>query len=165
MLRSALTTMMLRELRAVRRSIEAYPDDAGPWAAVPGLPNSGGNLALHIAGNLRHFVGKGLGGVPYVRDRDAEFARRSGTRAELVAGIDAAIEAVERGMGAATDAVLAAPLAEPVGGRRLNTADFLTHLAVHLGYHLGQLDSHRRMVTGNAAGIGAVAPAELPEAR
>lgn len=165
MLRSALTTLMLRELRAVRRSIEAYPDDGSPWTAVPGLPNSGGNLALHIAGNLRHFIGRGLGGVPYVRDRDAEFARRSGTRAELVAGIEAAIDAVERGMGAATDAVLAAPFAEPVGGRRLVTADFLAHLAVHLGYHLGQLDSHRRIVTGNAQGIGAVAPAELPEAR
>jgi hypothetical protein len=165
MLQSAVTTVLLRELGAVRRSIEAYPDDASLWAERPGLPNPGGTLALHIAGNLRHFIGLGLGGVPYVRDRPAEFARRGIPRAELLAGIDAARDAVERGMAAATDVVLAAPYPEPINGRRVATADFLVHLAVHLGWHLGQLDYHRRVVTGDPTSIGALAPAELAEAR
>lgn len=163
MMRPAVTTMMLRELGAVRRSIEAYPDDESPWTEVPGLPNTGGTLALHIAGNLQHFIGKDLGGVAYVRDRDAEFARRGVTRAELVAGIDAARAAVETGMAAASDAVLAGPFPEPLGGRTRSTADFLVHLATHLAYHLGQLDYHRRVVTGSAQGVGALAPAEMPE--
>jgi hypothetical protein len=156
--------MMLRELGAVRRSVEAYPDDASLWVERPGLPNPGGNLALHIAGNLRHFVGLGLGQVAYTRDRDAEFGRREGTRAELVAGIDAARDAVEEGMARATDAVLAAPYPDAIGGRRLTTGDFLVHLAVHLGYHMGQLDYHRRVVTGDAAGVGAMSLSELAEA-
>lgn len=164
MLRSAVTTMMLRELAAVRRSVEAYPDDASLWVERPGIPNPGGNLALHIAGNLRHFVGKGLGQVPYTRDRDAEFGRRDGARAELVAEIEAARDAVEKGMARATDAVLAAPYPDAIGGRRLTTGDFLVHLAVHLGYHMGQLDYHRRVVTGDAAGVGALSMADLPEA-
>ena len=31
------------------------------------------------------------------------------------------------------------------------------HLAVHLGYHLGQVDYHRRIVTGNHASVGTIA--------
>jgi hypothetical protein len=36
---------------------------------------------------------------------------------------------------------------------------------VHLGYHLGQVDYHRRLVTGNPAGVGAIATTGLPSAR
>lgn len=161
MLRSAVTTVILRELGAVRRSIEAYPDDVSPWVEHAGMPNTGGNLALHVAGNLRHFVGLTLGQVAYARDRDAEFSRRSGTRAELVAGLDAARTAVERGMAAVTDATLAAPYPETMGGRQVSTGDFLVHIAVHLAYHLGQLDYHRRAVTGERQGVGALAVSEL----
>jgi hypothetical protein len=32
---------------------------------------------------------------------------------------------------------------------------------VHLGYHLGQLDTHRRVVTGDSRSIDAVAVAPL----
>lgn len=163
MLRPAVTTVILRELNAARRSVEAYPDDGSPWAERPGLPNTGGTLALHIAGNLRHFVGLRLGQVAYVRNRDAEFARRGVTRAGLVAELDAARDAVERGMAALSDESLAAPYPEPVAGRQVSTGDFLVHLAVHLAYHLGQLDYHRRVVTGSPQGVGALAPADLPE--
>jgi hypothetical protein len=44
----------------------------------------------------------------------------------------------------------------------MRTDDYLVHLATHLAYHLGQLDYHRRVVTGDPRSIGAVAPAELP---
>ncbi len=38
------------------------------------------------------------------------------------------------------------------------------HLAVHLTYHLGQIDYHRRIITGEAGKIGAVIPLELATA-
>jgi hypothetical protein len=47
----------------------------------------------------------------------------------------------------------------------LNTGDFLVHLASHLAYHLGQVDYHRRIVTGNPAVVGALAPGKLKSAR
>jgi hypothetical protein len=162
MLRSAVATVMLRELAAVRRSIEAYPDDESLWAERPGLPNAGGTLALHVAGNLRHFVGLRLGQVAYVRDRDAEFARRGVTRSQVTAELDAARDALERGMAATTEAMLAAPYPDPIAGRQVSTGDFLVHLATHLAWHLGQLDYHRRVVTGDRQSVGAIAPAELP---
>jgi hypothetical protein len=52
-----------------------------------------------------------------------------------------------------------------VANRRLNTGDFMGHLVAHLAYHAGQMDFHRRIVTGDATGVGAVSPAELSSAR
>ena len=161
---TVLKVMLLRELRGVRRQVEGYPDDASPWIEVPGMPYTGGNLALHVAGNLRLFIGKYLGGIEFVRDRDAEFARRSGTREELLAGIDAASDAVERGLARTSADVLAGVYPEAFGERRITTEMFLGHLVAHLAFHLGQLDGHRRVVTRDRAGADSVALRELPEA-
>ena len=159
---STLRLILVRELGAVRRSVEAYPDDASVWRVPAGLPNSGGTLVLHIAGNLQHFLGTVLGASGYQRNREAEFARRDVPRAELVAEVDGAIAAVERALGAALDVRRAYP--EPVGGRTLRTGDFLLHLTSHLAFHLGQLDYHRRVVTGDARNVGAIALGDLPAA-
>jgi hypothetical protein len=72
----AIGTMMLRELVTLRKQIEAYPSDESLWKVVPGISNSGGTLALHLAGNLQHFIGAVLGSTGYIRDRDAEFSVR-----------------------------------------------------------------------------------------
>ena len=162
MLRTAVQAILLRELGAVRRSVEVYPDDASLWAERRGLPNPGGTLVLHMAGNLQHFVGAVLGNSGYRRDRAAEFSRRDVSRADLLDEIDAAAEAVERGMNAISDDALADSYPEAIAGRSVATGDFLAHLAAHLAYHLGQLDYHRRVVTGDRDGVGALAPAELP---
>ena len=165
MLPAALTSIMLRDLRAVKREIEAYPDDASVWRPVAGLPNSGGTLALHIAGNIQHFLGAVLAGDGYVRDRDAEFARRDVPRPELLDGVDAAMRSVERALGSLPDAAPGSAYPLPIAERTVSTDVFLVHLAGHLAYHLGQLDYHRRAVSGSAAGIDAVSVRELPEMR
>ena len=59
----AIGTMMLRELVTLRKEIEAYPSDESLWRVAPGITNSGGTLALHLAGNLQHFIGAVLGGM------------------------------------------------------------------------------------------------------
>jgi uncharacterized damage-inducible protein DinB len=163
MLPSILETLITRELRAVQRELEAYPDDASVWREIPGLPNTGGTLALHVAGNLQHFLGAILDRDGYTRDRDAEFARRGVPRRELLAGIDAAITSVQRTLRAVSPDLLALPYPEPVAKRTVSGAHFVLHLATHLAYHLGQLDYHRRAVTGDAKGVDAVSVRELPE--
>src|SRR4051812_46630482 len=87
---STLHMLLRRELAAVRRSVEAYPDEASLWVEQRGIPNTGGNLALHLAGNLQHFFGAVLGKTGYVRTRDLEFSRRGVPRAEVLAQLDAA---------------------------------------------------------------------------
>jgi hypothetical protein len=43
--------------------------------------------------------------------------------------------------------------------------ELLIHLAVHLGYHLGQVDYHRRLVTGRGETTRMMAIPELRTAR
>ena len=93
-----------RELATVRDQLLAYPDNSSVWVLPNGLPNSAGTLALHIAGNLRWFIGAQLGGSGYVRDRDAEFASRDVDRAELVRKIEAAADEVTRALATLDDA-------------------------------------------------------------
>jgi hypothetical protein len=156
-----LAALLTRELRAFRREIGQYPDDEAPWRTLPGIANAGGTLALHVAGNLQHYVGARLGATGYVRDRPAEFARRDVPRALLVAELDRAIDVVQRVLPAVDDATMEAAYPEEVGGRRLTTRDFVAHLLAHLAYHLGQVDYHRRAVTGDGATVGAVAIDEV----
>jgi hypothetical protein len=161
MLIPIVQAMLLRELAAVQRSVEAYPDDASLWALPKGLPNSGGTIVLHLAGNLQHFVGAVLGGSGYVRDRDAEFVRRDVPRAELLAELANTVDAVRITMPALREESLSQPYPQKVGGQVLPTAVVLLHLATHLAYHLGQLDYHRRVVTGDTSGVGALSPTAI----
>ena len=161
MLIDIIKTIVLREIAAVERSVEAYPDDESLWILPAGLPNAGGTLVLHLAGNLQHYFGAVLGGSAYKRDRPAEFSRRDVPRAELLSELAAARVAVERTIPQLTADVLAAPYPERIAGHVLMTDVFLVHLASHLAYHLGQLDYHRRVVTGDAQGVGALAASEI----
>ena len=162
LLQSSAGFVLLREIESVRRSIEAYPSDESLWAPMPGITNTGGTLALHLAGNLRHFIGSVLGGVQYSRDRDAEFSNRSATRAELAALMDETRKAVEATIPKLNAEALARPFPLQIAGRTVRTADFIVHLASHLSYHLGQMDYHRRFVTGQAVVVPAMEVGKIP---
>ena len=155
---------MARDLRALRRELEAYGDERDLWRVQPGVANSAGNLALHLSGNIQHFVGAVLGGSRYVRNRDAEFNRRDVPRVELLREVDAAITSLDA-LSRVNDADLAKPFPQGVAGVTLATGDFLFHLATHFTWHLGQLDYHRRFFTGQAGQIRAVSPAEAASAQ
>jgi len=157
--------ILARDLKALRREVEAYADERDLWRTAPGVANPGGNLALHCAGNLQHFIGGVLGGSGYVRNRDAEFGQRQVPRTELLADIDAAIAAVRRGLERVTPQQWEAQYPLAVGGVTLTTGDLMVHLAVHLGHHLGQVDYHRRLVTGDGTTVGAMLPTDLSTAR
>jgi hypothetical protein len=164
-LASAIGGILVRELTSLRQEIEAYPTDADLWRVVPGISNPGGTLALHLAGNLQHFVGRILGGTDYVRNRDLEFSARGLSKAEVVAKINEAVSTVEQTFRRLDAAALESEYPEAVAKVRLNTGDFLIHLASHLAYHLGQVDYHRRIVTGSPTTVGAVLPTKLASAR
>jgi len=143
--------LLLRELATFRREVELFPDDESLWRTAPGVTNSAGNLALHIAGNLRHFVGAVLGNTGYVRDRDAEFGTREGTRAMVVVALTAAEADVTNAFAKLDDAALAQPFPMPPKGVEVTSQRWLMHLASHAAFHLGQAGYLRRIVTDNAA--------------
>ena len=160
-----LAAQLDRDLRGLGRQLEASPDERLIWQSVPGLPNTAGTLALHLAGNLQHYIGARWAGTGYVRDRPAEFARRDVPRTELLAEIGRARAAVAAGLAAVRVEELDAPYPELVAGCQIRTGDLLVHAAAHLAYHLGQLDAHRRVVTASEGGVGMLRPDELGSAR
>jgi uncharacterized damage-inducible protein DinB len=165
MLVAAVSAILDRDLRALAREVEAYPDDAAVWQTPEGVSNSAGTLVLHLAGNIQHFLGAALAGTGYVRDRPAEFSARGVSRAALLRQIEAARRAVRSAADKTTDEALASDFPEVVGGMRVMAGEYLIHLVSHFAYHLGQVDYHRRLVTRTNRGIEAVRPAELASAR
>lgn len=158
-----LRTLILRDLDTVIRELETYPDETTIWSTPDGVPNSAGTLALHLAGNLHHYVGTVLGDGPYVRARDREFGDRDVPRAELVKRLMAARDAVDNALAGLTAEELEAPFPSELSVGRPATGLFLMHLATHLAYHLGQMDYHRRVVTGESAGVDAQSMRALAE--
>jgi uncharacterized damage-inducible protein DinB len=142
----AIREILLRELGRLRQEVELYASDEAVWREAPGISNPGGTLVLHLVGNLRHFVGATLGGTGYVRDRDAEFARRGVPRSELARLIDAAVEEVGATLARLEDDALPRPYPLPALGREDTTGFFLVHLTQHFTYHLGQVNYHRRLL-------------------
>ena len=121
----------------LRAAVEALPADALWWRANE-QSNSVGNLLLHLSGNVRQWIVSGVGGAPSTRDRDSEFAARSGaTAAELLAALERTL--------AEADAVLArlapAELLEPrtIQGRDIAVLDAVYHVVEHFSLHLGQI--------------------------
>jgi hypothetical protein len=139
---------IVRDLDALAAQLAAYPDDTDLWSPVPGVSNVGGTLALHLAGNLRHLIGVQLGSSAYVRDRDREFSARNVSRAEITSEIAAAREEVDQSLRALGESELERDFPLAIGGAQLSTGQVLVHLSAHLAYHLGQIDYHRRVVTG-----------------
>jgi hypothetical protein len=164
-MKAAVGSILDRDLNALRREVEAYSDEADLWRTVPGVANPAGTLVLHLAGNLQHFIGTHLGGTNYVRDRAAEFARRGVPRTELLREIEAAREAVRAGLEALSPEQLTAEFPEAIANMRIATGEYLVHLTTHFAYHLGQVDLHRRVVTGSSAVVGAMRPNDLSSAR
>jgi DinB superfamily len=149
-----IAQLLSREIEGFKRELALFPDDVMVWTTVPGVTNSAGNLALHVAGGLQYLVGALLGGTGYIRNRDAEFSRRSGTRSELIAELDKAAAVVRDVLPRLPESTLAAELPEPVMGMRFRTDVFLLHLCSHAGFHLGQAGYIRRIVTGDATSSG-----------
>lgn len=165
MLIEAVAAIVDRDLRALAREVEAYPDDAALWQLPEGVLNSGGTLVLHLTGNIQHFLGARLAGSGFMRDRPAEFSARGVPRAALLRQIEAARSAVRSAAEKLTGEALELDFPEVVGGMRVATGEYLIHLVSHFGYHLGQLDYHRRLVTRDSRGVDAIRPGELATAR
>jgi hypothetical protein len=155
--------VITRDLTALGEQLEAYGDERDIWKLVPGIENSAGTLALHIAGNIQHYIGAQFGGTGYVRDRDAEFETRDVPRAELLKVVESAGSALQAGFAVIDDGFLDEEYPLDLGGVTLSTGQTLLHLAGHLAYHVGQVDYHRRIVTGASAVAGMQSTGKLAD--
>jgi Protein of unknown function (DUF1572) len=141
-----LLTLFKRDLEKLVLELEAYESEAKIWVRVGEIKNPAGNLVLHLHGNLNHFVGKILGKLEFVRDREAEFSRSDVPRAELIAMVRATSAMLETVLPALSPEDLEQPYPLEVLGYPMTSGYFLIHLYGHLNWHLGQVSYHRRLV-------------------
>ena len=151
-----LRMVLLRDLGAFRHEIELFPDDATVWRTFPGVRNSAGNLALHVCGNLKLFVGAVLGKTGYVRNRELEFSDTGRSRADLMQEITSTMEVVAATLDRYAGDRMDEPYPVTPNNLTVPTGRFLLALAVHLTYHLGQVDYLRRSLTGSSESGGGV---------
>jgi uncharacterized damage-inducible protein DinB len=140
--------ILLRDLDKLKSEIEQYPSEESIWTIGDGIKNSAGTLVLHLCGNLQHYIGVGLGKSDYKRDRDKEFSARNISRVDLIKEIERTKEAVKNTLGKASAEILETDYPLPVFDYSMTVQHFMIHLAAHFGYHLGQVNYHRRL-TGN----------------
>ncbi len=136
-----------RDLNRLKTELEAYKNEADMWTIQGIIPNSAGNLFLHLCGNLKHFIGAELGGTGYIRERDREFNDKDVSRADIAQNLDETITVVKETLEKLDPAVLAEDYPKKVfNNKPINTEMFLLHLSGHLTYHLGQINYHRRLL-------------------
>ena len=140
-----LAQLFARDFETLETEIFDYSQEENLWIKEAGINNSAGNLALHLAGNLEHFLGSVLNKSDYVRDREFEFNGKI-DREELIARVRSARQSVRATLDnmKAEDFSKTYPL-QPFGFE-MSTEFFLIHLYSHLSYHLGQINYHRRLL-------------------
>lgn len=146
MITENLIKLFTRDLNKLKEEINLYTDEEKVWEVKEGISNSGGNLCLHLCGNLQHFIGAQLGDSGYVRNRDAEFKLKNIARTKLIDEIDATLSVVNDTLEQVSKKDLDKVYPQQVFGEPMTTEYFLLHLAGHLNYHLGQINYHRRLI-------------------
>jgi uncharacterized damage-inducible protein DinB len=141
-----LASLFRRDLGKLDKQIEAFPNNDALWQTVPGVLNSAGNLALHIEGNLREFVGRQLGNLPYQRNRELEFSARGLSKDELSARLAELKESIPTVIAELSAEQMEKEYPQVVLEAAMTTREFLIHLYGHLNWHLGQVDYLRRIL-------------------
>lgn len=146
MLIPTLKTLFKRDLDKLSQEISSYKNEKNIWLTEEGINNSAGNLCLHLLGNLNTYIGAVIGKTGYIRNRDLEFSLKDITRQELLDGISQVTRIVDNTLDTTREEDLEQEYPLLVFDAKTSTGYYLVHLAVHLGYHLGQINYHRRML-------------------
>jgi uncharacterized damage-inducible protein DinB len=145
-----LKKVFVKDLEKLKEEISLYSDEQSLWKIEKEIANSAGNLCLHLVGNLNHFIGATMGNTGYIRNRDQEFAMKNVPQKDLLKMVEGTIAAVKNTLTNVKDEQLKEEYPLLVFKEKTSTGYFLFHLATHLGYHLGQINYHRRLVATKA---------------
>ena len=140
-----LTQLFARDFETLESEIFEYSTEENLWIKEPGINNSAGNLGLHLAGNLAHFLGAVLNNSGYIRDREFEFNGKV-DRDELINRIRDSRKTVRETLDNLTPEDFSKTYPLQPFGFEMSTEYFLIHLYSHFSYHLGQINYHRRLL-------------------
>lgn len=142
----SIKSLFIRDLNQLKKEIESYQDEDAIWKVDKNILNCAGNLALHLVGNINHYIGAIIGNSGFVRNRELEFSLKNIPRNELIQQIEKTIEVVHSSLDKLSQEDLKKEYPIEVLGYPMPTEYFLIHLFGHLGYHLGQINYHRRLL-------------------
>ena len=149
---TALDALRVRITKVFPAQIRTCLDqlsDEEIWSRPNESTNSIGNIVLHLAGSLDHYLNRNLGGLAFTRDRDAEFAeRRRIPRNELRARFDEMVRHAEQTFASLTPERLGEPSPEPKMHRLV--IEDLINIVAHLANHTGQIVWITKMFRGGA---------------
>ncbi len=146
MLLETLKKLFTRDLEKLKKEISLYRNEQKIWYTEKEIPNSAGNLCLHLVGNLNAHIGAELGKTGYMRNRELEFSLKDIPQAELIKKVEDTITVVQTSLEKLTDEHLSEEYPVLVFREETSIEYMLVHLATHLGYHLGQVNYHRRLL-------------------
>lgn len=135
-----------RDLNKLIEELSLYKSEEDIWKIKEGISNSAGNLTLHLVGNLKHFIGTTLGKTGYVRERDKEFSEKNIPRHLLINDVKDTIAIIKNTLSKLNTDSLEQDFPITLNNMVSSTASVLVYLLVHLNYHLGQVNYHRRLV-------------------
>jgi uncharacterized damage-inducible protein DinB len=122
------------------------------WMRGSENENAVGNLVLHLCGNVRQWIGFGVGRKPDIRVRDREFSARGDAEIEdLKARLETTVrEAVE-----VISALTPQQLVEPtwVQGYDVTVLGAIYHVVEHFSHHTGQIIFATKLFTGRDLGF------------
>jgi uncharacterized damage-inducible protein DinB len=146
MITQSLKSLYTRDLNKLKTEIESYQNEEALWKVDKDILNSGGNLCLHLIGNLKHFFGAILANSGYVRNREEEFSLKNIPKSELIQQVEETLNVVISTLDQLSEEDLAKEYPIEPLGYKMTTEYFLIHLFGHLSYHLGQINYHRRLL-------------------
>lgn len=141
-----LKKLFSRDLDRLYNEIASYGNEEAIWKTEKDISNSAGNLCLHLIGNLNTYIGRELGGTAYVRNRELEFSQKNVPKVELLKEVQHTKEILIESLDAVNEKKLEEDYPVLVFEEKTSTGYFLVHLAMHLSYHLGQINYHRRLI-------------------
>jgi hypothetical protein len=121
------------------------------WSRGSENENAVGNIVLHLCGNLRQWIGSGIGGKPDIRVRDREFAARG--------DIDPAdpAERLRSGVEDATGIISGVTTERLIEKVKIQNYDVtvleaIYHVVEHFAQHTGQIIFATKQLTGSDLG-------------
>ena len=143
----SLVQLFIRDIEKLQNEIQLYSNEEILWKVDNDIKNSAGNLAIHLIGNLNHFIGATLGNSGYIRQRDKEFNEKNIPRNLILKQLEEVKQSIEKVLLSLTENNLKGEYPINVFKKdSMTTEYFLIHLYGHLNYHLGQINYHRRLM-------------------
>lgn len=123
----------------VERHVRAVPEEQ-LWDKPFPFANSLGHLVLHLTGNLNHYIGAGIAGTGYVRNRPVEFTDPNRyPREQILQRFREAIDLVVRTIESMDESAMLKPVDFPDRHPIATQFGLLVVCASHLNNHIGQM--------------------------